>query len=490
MNNNTFPADKMSFWQKRQAAAILAAFFVGVSPTLAQPLPDLGESAREHLSKQDAQQIAADMMRQIEEANWLHDDLSLIDYVDSIGQRLVAANPQAGQRFNFFVLKDRSINAFAMPAGFIGVHSGLIFAAEHESELAAVLAHEMAHVTQEHLARGQERHRLDRLLALGGTIAAIAAASGGQSLDVVAATAQVGSGLALQNQLSHSRDFEREADRVGLEFLSRAGFDPQGMPDFFERLYQRSRFTDQQAYAFLRTHPVTSERLADSQNRVQQLPTKMHVDSREFLFLREKLRSEQTSATEARHYFLEALKHRRFKSEAAIYFGLAWAEWQRGDLTAARAALTKLTSLTPPHAMISALDVRLLQREKKYAAALQKIAQAPKKSRELQALELSILEEKGDIQGAQRVLDAALRARAHDAQLWRWQARLAAERNALLYHFALGRAFELAGQDRRAFEQYRLAEQTRDEDFYLRSMLDERLQRLRRDFPDWFKAGR
>lgn len=449
----------------------------------AQNLPDLGESSREYLNQKTAQQIAAEMMQQMEDAHWLHDDLSLMDYVESLGRRLVAANPQTGQRFTFFVLKDRSINAFAMPAGFIGVHSGLIFAAEHESELAAVLAHEMAHVTQEHLARGQERHRLDRLLALGGTIAAIAAASSGQSMDVVAAASQVGPGLALQNQLAYSRDFEREADRVGLEFLSRAGFDPQGMPDFFERLYQRSRFTDQQAYAFLRTHPVTSERLSESQNRVQQLPTKMHLDSMEFLFLREKLRSEQSSAAQARHYFLEALKHRRFKSEAAIYFGLAWAEWLRGDLTAARAALGKIA----PNALTLALEARILQRQKQYAAALAKIAASAKKTPELQDLELSILEESGQLVRAQRLLDAALRDDADNARLWRWQARLAAEKKPLLYHFALGRALEISQQFARAWEQYRLAEQTSEQNFYLRSMLDDRQARLRRDFPDLIK---
>src|SRR5205823_1294781 len=180
---------------------------------------------------------------------------------------------QAGARFDFefFVMRDHSINAFALPGGFVGVHTGLLTAADTESELASVLAHEISHVTQRHIARmlGQQQQLQMPMLA--------------------AAAAQ---GAAVSQTLAYSRDFEREADRVGLQAVGAAGFDPRAMAAFFEKLQRSTRVSDDGSLpGYLRSHPVTTERIADAQNKAAAMPYRQHLDSPEFQLVRAKLRA-------------------------------------------------------------------------------------------------------------------------------------------------------------------------------------------------------
>jgi predicted Zn-dependent protease len=192
-------------------------------------------------------------------------DPEVTAYITRLGTRIVQAASESPANFEFFLVTDKSVNAFAMPGGYIGVHTGLIAASQTESELASVLAHEVGHVTQRHIARRFGQQRQTSLVATAAMIAALLVA--GSNPQAASGLMAAGAGYSIDQQLSFSRDAEREADRVGFLTLQQAGFDPQGMVDFFGRLQSASRLYENNAPSYLRTHPLTTERIADIRNR-------------------------------------------------------------------------------------------------------------------------------------------------------------------------------------------------------------------------------
>jgi predicted Zn-dependent protease len=205
------------------------------------------------------------------------DDPVITEYVQGIWQPLLAASrlrgelpPQLDEAFAWEILlgKDRTVNAFALPGGYLGLHLGLVAVVSNRDELASVLAHELTHVTQRHISRGMSKQGAQGPWVLGAMILGILAAS----KDVSAGNAMIvgGQAAAAQNQLNFSRDMEREADRVGFGVMTQAGYAPQGFVTMFEKLQQSSRFNDGGGFAYLRSHPLTTERIADMQSRVPQ----------------------------------------------------------------------------------------------------------------------------------------------------------------------------------------------------------------------------
>ncbi|GAB4344766.1 MAG: M48 family metallopeptidase [Gammaproteobacteria bacterium] len=228
-------------------------------------LPDMGSAAGSVWSPAEAAKIGRELYRSLRRTGKLQGDPLVNEYVASLGARLVAGAGVIDRRFHFFVVDDPSINAFAAPGGYIGVHSGLILAARDEGELAAVLAHEIAHVTQEHLARAYQaadEMSLPTLVALLGAMLV-----GAQDAELgSAAMAGVAAG-SVQRQINFTREHEKEADRIGIQILAAAGFDPNDMPSFFERMQQAAQYAGSQIPTFLRTHPVTGNRIAEARNR-------------------------------------------------------------------------------------------------------------------------------------------------------------------------------------------------------------------------------
>jgi len=207
------------------------------------------------------------------------DDPVLVDYVQGIWQRLRDAARARGElsaeldeRFAWEILlgRDRSVNAFALPGGYMGVHLGLIAVVTSEDELASVLAHELSHITQRHISRliGQQNSQGPWVIA-AMILGALAASRSPQAGSALIAGGQA---VAIQGQLNFSRDMEREADRVGYSVMTQAGFKPQGFVSMFEKLQQANRFNDTGAFPYLRSHPLTTERIADMQARQQLLP--------------------------------------------------------------------------------------------------------------------------------------------------------------------------------------------------------------------------
>ena len=247
-------------------------------------LPDLGSQAANLLSSREAAILGKSFIRQSRFQQPYISDPELVNYINRIGQKLLAVSADSEKEYKFYLIDNHLINAFAVPGGHIALHTAILTKAETESEFASVIGHEISHVTQSHIARRLETSRYDSWLALGALLAA--AAAGG------ADAAQAAFGLAnasiIERQLSYSRSFEAEADSLGIRLLSRAGYDPEGMPTFFKRLLSESRINKSYAPEFLRSHPLTINRIAESTQRVKSYPAAGEQDESEFLLMRAK----------------------------------------------------------------------------------------------------------------------------------------------------------------------------------------------------------
>ncbi|OOG45798.1 M48 family metalloprotease [Rhodanobacter sp. C01] len=250
------------------AALIAAALCCTASAQQDVRLPDLGSSANALISPQDAQDYGDAMLRQMRALDMVVDDPLLDDYINDLGFRLVANSDKPKDHFAFFIVKDPEINAFAAPGGYIGVNSGLITITDNESELAGVIAHEIGHITQNHLQRAFEDAKKDApLMALVvlGAIAASAAGGGDAPMAVLAG----GQGLIAQKSINFTRHDEIEADRVGIQTLANAGYDPNAMAGFFQRMedVMSTGAGGENIPALLQDHPVTTARISDAKAR-------------------------------------------------------------------------------------------------------------------------------------------------------------------------------------------------------------------------------
>lgn len=229
-------------------------------------------------------------MRSIRAQATLVSDPDIEGYVQQLGYRLVANSDAPSYPFTFFVVDNAAVNAFAGPGGYIGVHTGLLLTAENESELAGVMAHEIAHVTQRHLLRAYESANQMSLPTAAGMIAAILLGVAGNSPDAGIAAMSAVQGANIQRQLNFTRANEKEADRIGIQTLARSGIDPYGMPSFFERLQQATRLYGNNMPEFLSTHPVTTNRIAESMARAESYGHGKEIDTLEFRLIRARLR--------------------------------------------------------------------------------------------------------------------------------------------------------------------------------------------------------
>jgi predicted Zn-dependent protease len=255
----------------RLAALIIA--LLAAAPVLAQrepvALPEIGSSADSILSPQQERQYGTQMLRQLRGAGMVLEDPEIAEYIATLGYRVVAHSEKPEQPFTFFVVRSPQINAFAAPGGVVGTNAGLIVTAETESELAAVLAHEVAHVTQRHIVRAYERmQKVSLPVALAMLGAVIAAQNSNSGSEAAEAAIVGGQALLQQQQINFTRDNEYEADRIGIQTLARAGFEPQAMATFFWRMGRATRSNSASSMPeFLRTHPITAARVSEAKAR-------------------------------------------------------------------------------------------------------------------------------------------------------------------------------------------------------------------------------
>jgi len=450
----------------------------------ADGLPDLGELERSGLSVPAEKRLGEKIMREIRRDPAYLDDPEIAGYVSQLGQRLAGNIEGARQPFEFFVVRDPMLNAFALPGGYIGVHSGLILAAHSESELAGVLAHEISHVTQSHLARmfgKQSEIQLVSLLTMA--VALLAARS---NPDVAIGAAISGQAAGIQQQLNYSRDFEREADRFGLDLMEKAGYDTRGMGSFFERLLQFGRLYENNAPGYLRTHPLTTERITDMENRIAQKPYRQVPDSDEFGLVRSKIRAYDGTPGDAVADFAAQLKSGKYARETDTRFGYAHALLRDNKIAAAEAELATLRRLKLESPLLETLAAQLRLKRQDVAGALQILRAAAQNYPHARALTYALIETKvsaGGTAGAEEALELTqkeLQLTPGDARLHVLQAKAYALMGKhMQQHRAQAEAYMVEGQLDPAIEQLELARKAGDGDFYVQSEVDARLRELR-----------
>lgn len=461
-------------------ACVLAAA-VSMPLAGASDLPDLGDVSRGVLSTVQERQLGVEVMREVRNDRSFFDDAELNAYLANLGFRLAANSPDARIAFEFFVMNDPSINAFALPGGFIGVHTGLMASAQTESELAAVIAHEIAHVTQGHIARlvaNQQQAQVGSLVAMA--LALLAARSNPQLAQGAILGAQA---AVVQSQLNFTRDMERDADRVGLSILERSGFDVRGMSSFFERLQRATRSFETSAPAYLRTHPMTTERIADALNRIDSLPYRQVPDDPEFQFVRTRLLAMQGTPRDAVQTFEAGLKQGAFINEAAQRFGLVHALARNRELPRALKELRALRAVAPRLPMIDALEGDLLvaSGNLKGAAALYQAAlREHPRYRALVYDHADVLIRLGRPAEALKLASDSLQFFPSDHRLFFIQARAYSELGrALSQGRAQAEANVLLGNRALAIEQLQNALKAGDGDFFELSAAESRLRELR-----------
>lgn len=344
------------------AAILFTVCFPATAAVDLNQLPDLGDESAALVSPQAEKQLGEEFMRAARRHWRVLDDADLHEYLYALGGRLTAADGTR-DNYHFFLIDDSSLNAFAVPGGYIGIHTGLLLAAANEAELAGVLAHEIAHIQQRHLPRLLAESKRAQIPRLATVLAAIllsgASGSGAQALATAGAAAEI------QNQLNFTRSLEQEADRIGLATLARAGFDTDGLPAFFERLQSWSRLNEGNMPPFLRTHPVTSDRIAETRDRSEAYPRRA-TDSDAFFHAQARVRALLAPAAAVRFF-----KTKRDSADLPTRYGLAVAQWANGDLAAAQAMTTGLLRTRPqdPRYQFLAADIEISQRRGAKAVA-------------------------------------------------------------------------------------------------------------------------
>ena len=464
--------------------ALFTALCLVAQPTLAaNDLPDLGESAQSVFTPQQERALGNNIMAEIRAYKDFDDDPEVVDYLNSLGNRLVSNSTDRGRTFEFFLMRDNTLNAFALPGAFVGVHTGLLLAAESESELASVLAHEIGHVTQRHIARqiaGQERSGWATLAALA--LAILVARSNAQAAQAAVVGAQAAS---IQSQLDYTREYEREADRTGVELLSKAGFDARGAVSFFERLQRNNRVYETNAPQYLRTHPLTSDRIADIQNRVEQLPVKQAPDSLDFQLVRAKLRALLHPAKDALRYFdglRQEAPNANHDTAVVASYGLATVLRRMNDFVGAEKALAAARKKAP-NALTENLAAKI-KRDLKDPKAAVGIYQAGLKhfgdSRALSYGYAETLIETNDSKQALAFLADRLLITSGDPELYDLQGKAyAAQGKKLLQHQSLAEAYVRIGNLSAAVDQLQIAVRSGDGDYYQQSSVEARLKELR-----------
>ncbi len=448
-------------------------------------LPDLGDTSLAVISPAQERKLGQDFIRQARQTLTFMDDPEVNEYIQSLGERLVAHSGDPQQSFKFYVIENPEINAFALPGGFVCVHTGLILATQSEGELAAVLAHEISHITQRHIPRMIAESQRTTLPALAAVLAGILMASSGHQ-GGEAAIALTGATMA-QRQLAFSREFEEEADRIGMQTLVKSGFDPHAMPEFFERMQNLNRLNETNLPEFLRDHPVTTNRIADAMNRADTYHN-IHPapDSLDYLLVHAKIRAlTGDNPDEIVRSFRDDLAQGKYRNAEAEHYGYALALLRARQLGAARAEARKLVEAHPSVLFFRVLQAEIEMSAQNYKQALAIYAATYAKTPSSVALMryyASALLRTQHYRQAKNMLNKALRQRPDDPGLYKMLAEAAGNIGATYEaHRALAEHYYLSGNPNAALEQLRLAARSAGDNYYRQSSVDARIAAIKEE---------
>jgi pentatricopeptide repeat protein len=454
-------------------ACLLAA------PAMASDLPSLGDASSAIVSPQQEHQLGRAWLSLVRGQVSQLDDPQLKDFVETSVYRLSETSQLQDRRLEFVLLNSPQINAFAAPGGIVGVNGGLFLYAQTEAEYASVMAHELAHLSQRHFARGLEAQQRMQIPVMAGLLAGIIAAAAGAGDLGIAAIAST-QAAAMQEQRRFSRQNEQEADRIGLVNLEKAGFDPRAMPSMFERLMRQYRY-DRKPPEFLLTHPVSESRIADTRNRAEQYKAEGITDSVRYQLMRARvqLTYEETPGMAAKRF--RNMLDENPQMEAARY-GLAIAQIKSGQHKQAREALQPLLENSPNDVAYNLAQIEL-------DMAANRLSDAQSRTTRLLTLypnnypvnqaHIDLLMKQGRIQEAERALDDMLKSRGKDPDVWYQVAEVRGlSGNTIGLHQARGEFFALVGDYNQALEQLDFAKRRANNNFQLASRIDARQREL------------
>jgi predicted Zn-dependent protease len=412
-------------------------------------------------------------------------DEEVEDYIQQVGMEVGKHSGYYGD-FHFFVVDSPVINAFAVPGGYIGVHSGLILGSRNESELASVLAHEVSHLTQRHGARMIEaagRMSIPSLAAFLGAIiiSAIDPQAGMGALTAIGAAQQ-------QYQINFTRANEKEADRIGIELLNNAGFNTLAMADFFGQLQLANRYSDpEEIPEYLRTHPVNVNRVAEARERAEKMqPRAIREDSYQYLLVWQKLNvMSANDPAQAKAFYEAQLRDGTFRNETAAQYGYALALTEAGDFERARIELDKLQAAQPGILAFRIARARLEQRAGNLPRALALFDEARKADPESRAATygyVTLLTNTGRPAEARRILRDFGTSDQREPKFYKLLAA-AEERqgDVASAHYNLGEYYRAVGEYELAAEQLKLAQTVADISHYQRLRVDARLDEIEND---------
>ncbi|HIJ23857.1 MAG TPA: M48 family metallopeptidase [Gammaproteobacteria bacterium] len=448
--------------------SLFLLLFVSVSLPLSASeirLPSLGgDSSSALMTPQQEQLLGEAFLRSLrEQADFLLQP-EVNHYIQSLGRSLVLQSETPTAPFEFFIINDDSINAFAGPGGKIGIHTGLILKSESEGELAAVLAHEIAHVSQRHLLRALEsRQNLSLQTAATILTAILASSASPQAGEAVIATA---TGLSLQKQINFTRSNEQEADRIGMQILHSNGYPAAAMPAFFKRLQLSTRHEGETIPEYLRTHPLTLSRIADAESRIAHYPELPPFSNDEFQRIRNLLHVQQFTNPEAavRYYKAQLSEISDSTNRSGLQFGLGYALLQAGQAAQALQQLLPLTAQSPeqPTLLITTAQAEVANNQR--PAALKRIATAYNLFPSHLGLSLfytNLLQQSGALKEALQILQDAIDQRPDNPSLYKTlAANYHLSRQPSESHLALAEYHYLRGETTIAIHQLDYAERT------------------------------
>ena len=441
-------------------------------------LPDMGDSSGALISPAEEKEFGAAFFRNLHAQTDISQDLEIQQYIQSIGRQLATNSDNPSTPFYFFVVMSPDINAFAGPGGYIGINSGLILLTEAESELASVMAHEIGHVTQRHLYRQIEAAGKMSIPIVAATLAAILLGTQSPQMGQAALMAvQAGS---VQFQINFTRDNEKEADRVGMQTLANSSYDPRSMPTFFERLQQSTRYYGKGVPEFLRTHPVSESRIADTRGRAETYPYRQYPDSMGYLLTKAKLYALTTTNKEAAIQHFSTLEQQGTAEQRAIArYGTGLVYLQNLQYPAAGEIFQKLVEQYPNQPQYIAALARTAMESRDYNTANELFARATQSFPSNDAIKIEYtrcLLKSGKPEQAKQVL----RGLPDDQKERAFYFELLAQIYADMHQFGeshryMAEYYYASGQTEDAIMQIRLATQEKNLSYQLQAILGERL---------------
>ena len=463
-------------------------------PVMQPNLPDLGDPSGADLSGPQERKLGETIMQQVRASGGYLFDPEVNGYLNEIGNRLVTAIPGAQFDFEFFAMSDPTVNAFALPGGFVGVNTGLILLTQTESELGSVLGHEITHVMQHHMARSIATQRDAALLSLAALAGAILASrarsnSGGDVAQAAVAGAQ---GLAIQSQIDNTRHNEEEADRLGFARTYAAGFDPNAMATFFERLQRASTWFEGNSPSYFHDHPETYQRIAEAQARAFTKPFRQVPDSLDFQMVRALLKSYEGTPKAAVLFFQDAIAEKKYNNEIAAHYGLVASYLRAEDFKHAQEELAALEKIAPPHPMIEGVAGQVLMQSGQFKKAIVRYEAAlvryPGKMQLIYDYPEALLKDNQPAKAA-AFLSQQLQRFPGDGPLHQVAAKTYATLGKqLLQHQHLAEYYAWQGNLRAAVAQLELAVKAGDGDFYQLSVAESRLRAVRQELAEQEKT--